>query len=110
MKKVAIINKNKVFKYDLEAIKNNLIADTYIWKEEDNERILLKLIRKYNCIIVINDKYLFETISLLKSEKPFNYFKFELKYLEGKFFEKYYPRNNLGKYLKEAFSRKRAGK
>ena len=110
MKKLVIIDECDVSKYDLGAVKRNLCSDIFIWKNNNNEKQLLKLLRKYDYFIILGDKYLYETIQLLKSEVPFSYFKFNVEYKESGFFKKYTLRNNLGKYLKEAFSRKRAGK
>ena len=106
MKKIIIISENDVSKYDLGAIKRNEHSPIYIWKNSDDERILLKLLRKYNHFIIINDEYLYETLELLKSEKPFSYYQFEVEFQKGEFYKKYFLRNNLGKYLYEALKKR----
>jgi len=112
MRKLIIINENDFKEYDIKSIKNNENADIFIWKSLDNERTLLKLLRRYNRFVVIGDKYLYETLELLANEKPFCLFNFKVEFLTGNFYKKYYPKHNLGTYLYQALAKanKRADK
>jgi len=105
MRKLIIVDEKDVYKYDAGAIKRNEQAPIYFWKNSDDERTLLKLLRKYDYLVIIGDKYLYESLEILKEQKPFSLYNFELKYLDGKFYEKYTLRNNLGKYLYEALNK-----
>ena len=109
MKKLIIVSEEDVYKYDIKAIKRNENCPVWIWKRFMDERDLLKAVKKYNCIYVIGDEYLYETIALLKTQKPFSLFYFDVKYLSGEFYKRYTLRNNLEKYLYEAL-RTRADK
>ncbi|MFZ8805827.1 MAG: hypothetical protein ACO2PO_23010 [Candidatus Calescibacterium sp.] len=109
MRKLVIIDEKDVREFDIDSIKRNIGGEIFIWKANYDERELIKIVRKYDYLIVLKDKYLYETLELLKNEKPFSLFNFDVKYLSGEFYKRYTLRNNLGKYLYEAL-RTRAGK
>ena len=109
MRKLIIVNEENVCKYDIGSIKRNEQSPIYFWKNSDDERTLLKLLRKYDCLVILGDKYLYETIELLRHEKPFSYYNFTVEFLNGKFYEKSTLKHNLGIYLYKAL-KMRAGK
>jgi hypothetical protein len=106
-RKLIVIDRHDVEKYDVDSLKRNLQGDIYVWQREDDDRTYLKLVRKYNNFVIIGDKYLYESFEILKELYP--YFQIRLEFNSGEFFKKYSLRNNLGKYLYQALS-KRAGK